>query len=193
MNRSTASCLQRCSSMLLLLVAFSVNAATTVYKVKNPDGSISYSDVPQDNAEVMQVEPVPTVPAVPVDRSGYSATPEPADSGPAYTQFNIVAPANDQAFQSPEGSVDVRVLLEPSLQGSHSLEYWLDGALYQTSEAHALQLSDIDRGTHTLQVKIVDGTGQVIDNRSATFTVHRPIIKPKDNKANKPKPPAARP
>ena len=169
-----------CTLALFMLTATSLNAATTVYKVKNPDGSISYSDQPQDNAEVMQVEPVPTVPAVPVDRSLYDRKPA-DDVAPTntYSNFAIISPANDQAFQSPEGIVEIRVALEPSLQDSHTLEYWFDGTLHQSTQAPAVQLNNVDRGTHKVQVKIVDGAGKVIENRSSTFTIHRPIARPK--------------
>lgn len=179
---------------LLSLAATSLNAATTVYKVKNPDGTISYSDQPQDNAEVMQVEPVPTVPAVPVDRSLYDSKPVDDDaSANAYSSFVITSPANDQAFQSPEGIVEIRVALEPSLQDSHTLEYWFDGNLHQSTQAPAVQLNNVDRGTHTVQVKIVDGTGKVIENRSSTFTIHRPIARPNQTNPNPARPNQSRP
>lgn len=179
---------------LLSLAATSLSAATTVYKVKNPDGSISYSDQPQDNAEVMQVEPVPTVPAVPVDRSLYDSKPaEDVATGNAYKSFAITSPVNDEAFHSPEGVVEIRVALEPVLKDSHTLEYWLDGALHQRTQAPAVQLNNVDRGTHTVQVKILDGTGKVIENRSSTFTIHRPIARPNQTNPNPARPNQARP
>lgn len=162
---------------LFTLTALTTNAATTVYKVKNPDGSISYSDQPQDNAEVMQVEPVPTVPAVPVNMAPAN-TPEQETEATAYSNFAIVAPASNEAFHSPEGTVEIRVTLEPSLQGDHTLEYWLDGKLHQSTQAKALQLNNVNRGTHSIQIKIVDSAGAVLDTRSASFTVHRPIARP---------------
>lgn len=167
-----------CTLTLFTLTVMSTHAATTVYKVKNPDGSISYSDQPQDDAEVMQVEPVPTVPAVPVNFAPANAPDEDASTAQAYRNFAIVAPGNNEAFHSPEGTVEIRVALEPTLQDGHMLEYWVDGKLHQSSQAHALQLTNVDRGTHTIQVKIVDASGVVLENRSSAFTVHRPIARP---------------
>lgn len=171
--------LSRCCTLALFtLTVMSTHAATTVYKIKNPDGSISYSDQPQENAEVMQVEPVPTVPAVPVYLAPENVSEEDTSTAEAYRSFVIVAPGNNEAFHSPQGTVEIRVALEPSLQDGHMLEYWIDGKLHQSSQAHALQLSNVDRGTHTVQVKIVDTSGVVLENRSSTFTVHRPIARP---------------
>lgn len=171
--------LSRCCTLALLtLTAMSTQAATTVYKVKNPDGSISYSDQPQDNAEMMQVEPVPTVPAVPVNLAPANSPEEDTSTAQAYRNFAIVAPGNNEAFHSPQGTVEIRVALDPTLQDGHMLEYWLDGKLHQSSQAHALQLTNVDRGTHTVQVKIVDTSGVVLENRSSSFTVHRPIARP---------------
>lgn len=175
--------------ILLLLLSTSTFAATTVYKVKNPDGSVSYSDQPNNEAEVLQVEPVPTVPSVPVDRSGYNTPTQDVKTAATYRSFSILSPTQDQAFQSPEGSIEIRLALEPALQESHTLDYWLDGSLYQSTSSLALQLNNLDRGTHVLEVKIIDKAGQVIDSRNSSFTIHRPFIKPKkDNTVNKNKP-----
>lgn len=162
---------------VLFLCAATSNGSTTVYKIKNPDGSVSYSDQPQDNAEVMQVEPVPTIPAIPVNRDAPDASAEPVESGLAYSIFQIKSPVNGSAFPSPEGSVEVNVVIEPSLHGDHTFEYWLNGTMKQSSQSTALELSDIERGTHTLQVRIIDSSGKAIDSRTSSFTVHRPMVK----------------
>ncbi|WP_156492594.1 DUF4124 domain-containing protein, partial [Oleiphilus sp. HI0080] len=63
MTLKRAICSTPLVALTLLLLSQPSLSATKVYKKVMPDGSISYSDEAQDDAEVLNVEPVPTVPA----------------------------------------------------------------------------------------------------------------------------------
>jgi hypothetical protein len=161
---------------LLLTLTLTVHAGTTVYKVRHADGSVSYSDVPSEQAEVMQVEPVTTIPAVRLPAEG--ASPEPPEPvSAAYQSFDITAPAADSAFFSADGNVHVVVALTPALKPGHRLEYWLDGELKGSTPTPSITLNALFRGTHTLQVKIVDPGNNLIDSRQSSFTVQRPMVR----------------
>ncbi len=162
----------------MLLGASQLWALTTVYKVKHPDGSVTYSDAPIEGADVILVEPVPTIPAVKLPpKDAQQSKPEPMAEPQHYDKFTITQPAADSAFYSGDGQVSTSIELSPSLRSGHRLEYWLDGKLVSTTQATSIELGALFRGTHTLTVKILDARNKVVDSRANTFTVHRPTVK----------------
>lgn len=155
------------------------NAETTrVYKTVHPDGSISYSDQPSDRAEVMDVQPVETVPAYRGNTSAPSAATR-TTSPPSnfYRSLSIVKPTNESAFWSGNGAVEIEIALQPALRKNDRVRISLDGELLKTSPIPRATLSNIDRGTHQLLVQVVDAQGEVLQAAQSTFTLHRPTVK----------------
>ena len=148
---------------------------TTVYKVVNPDGSVSFSDQPQDHAQTLQVAPVTTIPAQKVIQN-QKLTPDnkPSAETTYYQSLSISSPADDSAFHSGSGNIQVTVDLNPSLRPGHSLELILDSTPIATQASTQFQLTNVDRGTHTLTIKILDPQQQVLKSSSSKFTLHRP-------------------
>ena len=99
-----------------------------------------------------------------------------ADAGPAtYTDAAIVAPENDAAVRSNAGNLSVLVRVDPKLQKGHRLQLTLDGVSQEaTHRDPVFELTNIDRGTHTLQLHIVDHAGEVVFTGSpSTFHLLR--------------------
>ena len=89
----------------------------------------------------------------------------------------ILAPANDSAFYSGSGDVDVLLEVKPALLESDQIQLYLDGKLIQSNNQIQARLKTVDRGTHQLRVKLVSSSGQVHKESSSKFTVHRPSIR----------------
>jgi len=175
------------NSMLLLLTGlllvsasiFSAAEQTIVYKVIAEDGSISFSDEPQEGAKAIQVKPVTTIPAIDV-KQNKALTPKQSNSDKAgyYQNLSIVSPANDTAFNSGNGNVQVTVQAQPALRGGDLFELQLDGKFIASQRDTSFQLTSVDRGTHTLTVKIVNGNKETLKVAISSMTIHRPVAKP---------------
>lgn len=165
-------------TLTLLLAAQPSLSATKVYKKVMPDGSVSYSDEAQDGAEVLSVEPVPTVPAFKVPQSEakpkIDAVEQPKNF---YASLTILSPEHDTAFNSGSGTVEVRFKNNPSLIRGHKYKIFLDSHLLAEQTENSFITSNVDRGTHQLSVHIVDQVGRVLKSTTNTFTLHRPVIR----------------
>ncbi len=88
------------------------------------------------------------------------AVPVPVDS---YTRAEILSPADDAAVRSNAGTLTVLVRVDPQMQDGHRLQLLLDGVPSATAARNSeFHLENINRGTHGLQLQIVDDTGRVL-------------------------------
>lgn len=144
-----------------------------VYRWTNPAGEVEFSDDPRPGAtEVIVKEPM-TVPAKTGSLGKAAKKPQ---NVPKYTKLAIRAPAQDEViWLEPDASVSVAVTLEPGLHATHLVRLKLDGADYgKPLRATQFDLVNLDRGTHQVQVAIVDQTNKVVTESTAvTFHVKR--------------------
>lgn len=107
-----------------------------------------------------------------------SAAPLLAQSSPEvqallhYEVLRILIPEPDATIRSNTGEVIVSATNEPALQPGHSYRLLLDGQ--PTAEpglSPVFPLSNIDRGSHTLSVEILDEQGRIVE-RTANQPFH---------------------
>jgi hypothetical protein len=138
--------------------------AAETYRYIDERGNVVYTDQWRPGAQ--RVEPahggvVPAPEAVKrrteADREA-AARPRPR----GYDRVEIGAPARDDVvWDDGEGHLDVAVAVSPELQSGHRLRVTLDGSPRDGVFANnTLRLSDMERGTHTLQVEVVDDAGR---------------------------------
>lgn len=183
---------RRCLLLALALLLPGTAVQAEIYKYYDADGNLVLSDtVPKQNpekAERVRPRPVMTVPAVPVDRRS-RATPETARPAarPLPGEYAIViqSPAAEQTYQRTPEPVPVAVSVSPGLAAGHRLEMALDGAA-PVAELTQLVPDAMDRGSHTLQVRVVDAAGKELKAAAVTFHIQqRSLMSPN---ATKPKP-----
>jgi len=149
---------------ILLLLSLMLSwplCAKDVYKWTNEEGVVIYSDSYRPDAERLRV---------PDDKSagGGTALPEDAGtgavaSGGGYENFSIAQPENDGTIRSNEGTVTVGLSLSPALAAGHSIQVWVDGSKLEGElKGTQFTLNQLNRGTHTLEARIVDADGQSI-------------------------------
>jgi hypothetical protein len=153
------------------------NEQTTVYKVIGKDGSISFSDKAQKGSEEIKVKPVATVPAMDI-KQNKSLSNEDNQTAEYYQALSIISPANNTAFNTGSGNVQVVVQAKPGLRNGDAFELELDGRLVSTQRGTTFNLESVDRGTHTLSVKIINRNKQTLKAAISTITIHRPISRP---------------
>lgn len=153
--------------------------AGTIYKTVDAQGNVEYTDrKPLNDSNVVEVEAV--------SANTYGATqarvaaPEPySEPAPeeleqpqaSYASLVILAPADNATLRSNEGIVNVRSELLPGLAAGHTGELVLDGAIHQTQPSVQFSLANIDRGTHTIEIRVRDTEGTIVRS-SPTHTFH---------------------
>ncbi|MBI5039985.1 MAG: DUF4124 domain-containing protein [Gammaproteobacteria bacterium] len=156
---------------LVLLGLLPTLVSAGVYKWVDADGTVHFSDVPQDGAEKVHVPPPQTyTPAqLPPITPRSEAPPVPAE----YTAFTLATPASDENIWDNAGAITVNFSVEPPLKTGrgHKLVVLLDGQPQPPVQTPAAILENVDRGSHSLQGQIVDSRDAVLMS-SETITVH---------------------
>jgi len=176
------------SVLLSALIALNTSAQADIYKSVNDEGVIEYSDQPRDGAEKIKVKNPQSITlpkGADVFTSDNPSTNATTEGEATYQRVTITQPANDSAFNSGNGLVSVSSETTPALQPGHSLQLVMDGTPYNSNQSGSFGLSNVDRGTHQLQVNVIDSAGKTITSSDiTTFTLHRPQAPRKAPKAN---------
>ncbi|WP_438971087.1 DUF4124 domain-containing protein [Methylophaga sp.] len=176
--------------LLFFTLALPVNAE--VYRWVDDNGNVVYSDEPHADAETIDL-PAPTT-YTPVEASQSEAdilrlSPDDEDNEdsasevPDY-QLRIISPADDESIWVNNGDVSVSMVLEPALDPERGdmIVLSLDGTEIARQATTAVQLDNLDRGTHTLSAKVIDKNGSALtDQASVIFHLHRNSIQNNQN------------
>jgi len=154
-----------------LLVLTSV-AHAAVYKWTDADGNVQFSDKPHPGAEEVKGLELQTYEAPPVKESE-SPKEAPQKEFAGYKNVEILAPANDETIWDNIGTISVKVGLVPDLQVAlgHKVVLSVDGSPSEGAAATDFTLPNMDRGTHSIQVIVVDKSGAKLST-SPTVTFH---------------------
>jgi hypothetical protein len=168
------------AAMLAALLAAAPICAGTIYKWVDKNGVVHYSDQPHPGAKPVQLPGLSgyssTVPATP-----NSAKTQVQGAAVAYREFEITTPKSDETIHANDGKVSVSVALAPALRQGDNLVYTVDGSKIGTSRSTSLTLTNVVRGTHTLDVKVVDSGGKTVASaKPVTFYVrHHSVLQKK--------------
>jgi len=158
----------------LLLITLCYPAQAGVYKRTDAEGNVEYTDIPRTTEE----KPVPLPPATtytptPVD-SGTQANGPAAQAAVNYESVTITQPAEDETVREDAGNLAVLVATTPPLQPGHRFVVLIDGKKMAEGQSSSLQVENVDRGAHSVQVQVVDASDKVIaGSRSVTFHMQR--------------------
>ncbi|MGB5762640.1 MAG: hypothetical protein WBM58_08845, partial [Sedimenticolaceae bacterium] len=110
-----------------------------------------------------------------------------------YQSIQIEQPADKGTVRNNEGKVAISIGLEPPLQQGHRVNVYLDGKVIPGSfDGLAIELSGVDRGTHSLRASVSDADGKLlIESPAVSFTLRQTGLF--DGLANTPSPPIGRP
>ena len=162
-------------SMLCLFLSLSITAET-VYKKTNPDGSVVFTDQKSTDSEEVKVrKPTsfspPRLPALTLPTKKLS---------PSFNyEISINKPANDSTVLNTSNVV-VSVSVQPVLKSGygHRIRYKL-GIQSLTSDKARVTFKNVDRGTHSIYVSIIDSKGEVVSPvASAQFHMKRFFKRP---------------
>ncbi|TBU87421.1 DUF4124 domain-containing protein [Phytopseudomonas dryadis] len=176
---------------LLLILALPVSAQ--IYKYTDSNGNTVFTNQPPDGIDAQSVElkQTNTVQPPPAPATPPSSAPQAAEQAP-YRVLALTDLPDGEALRANNGTFSVGVHIVPRLSPGHSLRLLLDGKPYgRPSNVTRLQLSQIDRGEHSLAVEVLSGDQVLQQSDTVTFTVQRvntssPALRP-------PPPPPPRP
>ena len=164
-----------CLLMLLCLPAW---ATTTVWKWRDPQGVIHYSDQPVPGAEQVTMDAGNTYSSAPPAPSASAGQSSKAAAAFTYTNVEIWKPSNEATLMNTS-TVDVAARVEPSLAPGHQLALYFDGRLVENypPTATSYTLTDVSRGEHTLTLVVADAQGKrLVSSAPVTFYVQQPSI-----------------
>lgn len=146
-----------CASLCLLSIA-AVNAAK-LYKVVNPDGTITYTDQPVPGAEPVDLAGVNSavVPSMrpatpPVSKKKERKTPE--------YKLGIVSPADGETIRNNLGELTIVARMEPQTGGTYQL--LMNGVPYASQDNPVFALEGVNRGEYQYQVQFLNNSGKVL-------------------------------
>lgn len=155
---------------MMLCYAVAGPAIAGVYKHVNPDGSVEYTDIPSDAGQKpVEVSPPSTYSPPPLPKTKTTAK-------PAFTQYesvSITSPADDETIRSNNGALAISASSSPGLQGRDTFRLLMDGNTAGESKSGQFNLSNVDRGSHTLTVQIIREGETVSQSQPVTVHLHR--------------------
>jgi hypothetical protein len=106
-----------------------------------------------------------------------STAPAPAPTASSgYVSCRISDPAPEQSYFSPD-VIPIAVSLTPALQAGDQVVVTVDGAPLPISASLEYQITQPDRGPHTVGASVRDGEGKTVCTApSVTFSVQRPSL-----------------
>lgn len=167
-------------SFLFVLILCMTAANAEVYKWVDEGGVVQYGDQPPtEGAEKVELPPSSVYKPRPLPSA---VTPEKEQAAEMaavpYTRVVIRRPTEDETVRDNTGAVALAVDLEPPLQTGHRMAVIVDGRMvFDKLEVNQVTLTDVDRGTHKLQVKVLnaDGAEQAV-SQPVTFHMHRATV-----------------
>lgn len=173
---------------LIMLWAVSGAAETELYKWVDKDGTVHFSDQPTAGAEKIKVKDVDTIPALKSPPAG----PESPPAAVTHYEITFTSPKAEETIRDNAGNVNVSVNLTPPLndKSGDTLQFSVDGQPQGDSGmATQLTLTNLDRGTHTVQATVLDGANRPLTSARVTFYLQRFSAlnnpAPKNNPSNK--------
>ena len=180
------------NKILFLLLLLPGLAQAVICKSIDADGVVSYTKVPA--ATCPQPVDLPATQtfesqavSTPAEaEAAEAAEPEPAFEG--YRSITIMQPEADGVVRSNEGKVPVAVGLDPGLQPGHRIALYIDGKAVQGDfDGPAIELSGIERGTHSVRATVSDERGKLLaSSPTVSFTLRKTGLY--DSGANRPGP-----
>lgn len=169
-----ASLLDMKTKILLVILSFALStfvSAETVYKTRDAEGNIIFSDVPSEGAETIEIEEVQTLKIPEAKRLDDRPTTKLTPKETIYTRLEITSPENDATIRSNEGIVNISVEMEPVLDEKHAIVFLMDGKEVSSGKSLQLSLKDLVRGTHTVTAIVKNEKDKVL-KRSGKLVFH---------------------
>lgn len=163
--------------LFILISCVFISAQAEVYRWVEDNGTVVFSDQSHPDAEEVIIDSSPsyTSQEIPVQEIPEEIV-EGNDDVPDY-EISIVYPENDTTVRENSGTVTIVVNIIPELSPERAdlIIVKMDGqTLGEPQASTSFTLTNVDRGTHTAQVSIVDKSGtELISSDITSFHLQR--------------------
>lgn len=151
------------SAATMAIFGVTVNA-TPIYRQVDADGRITFTDTPVVGAERLAQGGGNTYRAPPKQQSIAEVT-EPAQtqstSFVGYDSVTIDWP-QEEAIRANNGTIRIVATTQPELQQGHHATLLVNGQVVQQRDDLTFNLTEMDRGTHEVAVRISSSSGQAL-------------------------------
>ncbi|WP_163835981.1 DUF4124 domain-containing protein [Spartinivicinus ruber] len=164
------------SLLWILLATLSWTASCAeIYKTTDKDGKVVFTDKPEGKpAESVELKKGNTISLPSAKPSTSHRSGDSEQGGANYREFTIKQPDQDATIRG-SGNFSVLASISPNLRPGDSVQLYLDGKPYGNKQRGLLfNLNNIDRGTHSIVVKVLNSDGRVLKSASVTVHIHRP-------------------
>lgn len=170
--------------LLALCAVMQTASAGGIYSWTDESGNLVFGDSPPDSVVAKPVDPPKltvlenfstrynTSAGVVNTRGTSNNAPKPATTD-YYKSLNLIAPKPEQVIRANDGDVSVALAFSPKLRAGDNIVIKLDGVEKYRGSQRVANLSNLSRGTHQLDVSIVDRTNTVLMSSGASFSVLR--------------------
>ncbi len=186
-----------CATVMLVLVGMNVKLlllinifivqfayAETVYKTRDAEGNIIFSDVQTEGAEVIELQEVQTLNIPKVNPDQFRETTKLTPKETEYSQFELISPENDSTIRSNEGNVSVSIEITPTLDEKHVIVFFMDGKEVSSGKSKQLSLTGLDRGSHIVTAAVINESENIIKSSNKVVFHLRKESKLFKNRAN---------
>lgn len=163
------------TALISLLMILATSATAEIYKYTDDKGNTVFTNQLPDGvvADEVKLPPANTVNIKTPDMPPPLADDRQDEQRQPYRSLSIGGIPDDEALRANNGTFTVTALLDPPLQQGHQVRFLLDGIPQApASPSTSLQLNNVDRGTHRLEVEVLSGE-RVLQRAMQTFTVQR--------------------
>jgi hypothetical protein len=155
----------------------SCNAQAAVYKKVDADGNVSFSDVPDKSAQLINVAPLSTVAALSPEQIAKTLNRDDnsqvANSRSENYTLMIISPTPDQTFQRAADAFSANVQVKPELKNGDRLVFLVDGK----TSSDQIPAGELDRGAHQFEAKVLSANGRVLTSKVVSFNVQQSSVK----------------
>lgn len=151
-------------------------AQAEIYKTYDKNGNVIFSDVPSDSAEKVEEKQIMTVPALPAALKKPLTTNSTNKDSIIPKGYKIVISGLDAqaTIQKQSPAFNIGLSFDPPLHTTHTLEVLLDSRnLGKNNFAPKIDPSQLDRGQHRLEVKVLDQKQKIIQTESVDFFIQQ--------------------
>jgi hypothetical protein len=165
-------------SLIYLLLLVTLPAVAQIYKYTDANGNPAYSNQPPNGtpSETVDLPPLKIVNTKKpnVQNAAPTTPPQQNQATATYSVLALTDLPTDEALRANNGTFTVGVAIQPHLQSGHLLQLVIDGKSYgQISNVPRLQVVNLERGEHSMAVRVVSGTQVIQQSETLTATVQR--------------------
>ncbi|MCG7584362.1 DUF4124 domain-containing protein [Photobacterium sp. OFAV2-7] len=146
--------------------------AAPIYTWEDDRGVTHFSDRPDPNANIIEL----TAPLATEFQSNTASAPadmQDNQPGPSIS-IRLLSPHDQQTLRDNQGIIDIAATTSHKLAPHHTVQLLLDGESSGPPQSRLnWHLSNIDRGSHTLQVQILNSGKVIALSEVITVYLHR--------------------